>query len=142
MGLTRTAAAMTKPERLGRRECLELLQRGAFVGRVCFLAAGAIEVMPVNFLADGESLVFCTAAGTKLSALAWGADVVFEIDESRAFDRSGWSVVVRGKAREVIDPTELEYLRRGPLHSWAVTRPEHWIRVSVDEVSGVRLSAH
>ena len=50
------------------------------------------------------------------------------------------SVLVHGTAQEVTDSAELELLRRGPLHSWAVASGEHWVRVSLDEVSGRRLA--
>ncbi len=134
---------MTPPAviHLDRPECLELLQFHAFVGRVGFIADSLPHIIPVNYLADGAGLVFCSAAGGKLSALAQGASVVFEVDDSRALDHSGWSVVVRGTAREITDPDELEFLRRGPLRPWGVAPSEHWIRVGIEDISGVRVTA-
>lgn len=128
--------------RLDREECLRLLQYEAFLGRVCFLAGERLEIFPVNYLADATGLVFCSAPGTKLNALATGATVVFEVDQSHAFEHAGWSVILRGHAHEVTDPDVLEFLRRGPLKPWAVSPSEHWIRVDVEEVSGVRIPPH
>lgn len=125
-------------EELDREECLRLLRDEAYVGRLAFILDGRPMVLPVNYLADGESVVFSTGAGTKLSAVR-GAPVAFEIDHSRPLYHSGWSVVVRGVAREVTDPHELERLRRGPLRSWARGTREHWVRISVDEVTGRRI---
>jgi hypothetical protein len=39
----------------------------------------------------------------------------------------------------VTDPQELEELRRGPLKSWATPESEHWIRISIDQISGRRI---
>ena len=104
-----------------------------------FVVDGRPMVLPVNYLAEGGSVVFCTAPGTKLSNLREGAAVVFEVDASRPLYNSGWSVLVQGMAREVTDPRELDLLRRGPLKSWATPSSEHWIRISIDEISGRRI---
>ncbi len=127
---------------LDRPECLQLLQYKAFLGRVGFLDDGRVQIAPVNYLADENGLVFCSPEGSKLSALRHGAQVVFEVDEGTPFEHSGWSVVVRGQAHEITDPTDLEYLRRGQLKSWAVPPTEHWIRIDIQEISGVRIAAH
>ena len=128
--------------RLDRDECLRLLQFEAFLGRVGFLAGERLEILPVNYLADADRLFFCSAAGAKLSSLTAGANVVFEVDQSHALGHEGWSVIVRGRAFEVTESAELDALRRGPLKSWAVASSEHWIRVEIEEVSGVRIPAH
>jgi nitroimidazol reductase NimA-like FMN-containing flavoprotein (pyridoxamine 5'-phosphate oxidase superfamily) len=127
---------------LDRPECLRLLQFKAFLGRVGFLDGGRMQITPVNYLADEKGLVFCSGPGAKLSALRHGAPVVFEVDEGIPFEHSGWSVVVHGTAQEITDPTELEYLRRGQLKSWAMPPTEHWIRIDIQEISGVRIAAH
>jgi len=51
-------------------------------------------------------------------------------------------VVVRGPARVVTDPGEVEALRRGPLRSWAARSPERWVRITIQEVTGRRLGQH
>ncbi len=131
--------AQTRVHTLSRAEALELLQGHAYVGRLGFIVEGRPMILPINYLADDDTIVFCTEPGTKLSAVGDGAPVVFEVDDSRALYHAGWSVVVSGIAREVTDPTELDGLRRGPLHSWATHATEHWVRISIDEVSGRRI---
>jgi uncharacterized protein len=118
---------------------MQLLQRGSYVGCIGFSVAGRPLVLPVNYIADADGIVFCTAPGTKLSALANGIQVASEVDASIPLYHSGWSVLVQGTAREIVDPAQLEYLRRGPLKSWAVRPSEHWVRISIDEISGRRL---
>lgn len=126
-------------EELPREECLRLLRESSYVGRVGFVADGRPMVLPVNYLAEGDHVVFCTAPGTKLSSLRDGAPVAFEVDANRPLYTSGWSVLVQGMASEVTDAGELELLRRGPLTSWATSPSDHWIRISIDQISGRRI---
>jgi nitroimidazol reductase NimA-like FMN-containing flavoprotein (pyridoxamine 5'-phosphate oxidase superfamily) len=129
----------TKVHDLTKAEALELLQMHSYVGRIGFVVDGRPLILPVNYLAGDESIVFCTRPGTKLSAVGGGAPVVFEVDDSRPLYHAGWSVVVKGTAREVTDENELDELRRGPLHSWATRSTEHWVRITIDEVTGRRI---
>lgn len=124
---------------LSRTECLNLLQFHAFVGRVGFNLEGKPMVLPVNYIADENSIVFVTPKGTKFEHLANGAPAVFEIDDSRPLFHAGWSVVAQGTAHEITDPHELDQLRRGPLHSWVVSNNEHWVRIKIDEITGRRI---
>jgi nitroimidazol reductase NimA-like FMN-containing flavoprotein (pyridoxamine 5'-phosphate oxidase superfamily) len=124
---------------LDRQECLELLQYHSFVGRLGFVLEGRPMVLPVNYLADEDAVVFCTADGTALGAVGEGHQVVFEVDESHALEHSGWSVVVRGTVSVVTDHAEVEALQRGRLHSWVARAPGRWIRITIEEVTGRRL---
>ena len=132
--------SQTKVQELTRAEAMKLLQMHSYVGRIGFVVDGKPLILPVNYLAEDDSIVFCTEPGTKLSAIGGGAPVVFEVDDSRPLYHAGWSVVVKGVAREISDPDELETLRRGPLHSWATRATEHWVRISLDEVTGRRIT--
>ena len=129
----------TRVHELSREESIELLQLHSYVGRIGFVVDGEPLILPVNYLADDESIVFCTEPGTKLSAIGGGARVVFEVDDSRPLYHAGWSVVVKGTAHEITDADELDELRRGPLHSWATRSTEHWVRLSIDVVTGRRI---
>jgi uncharacterized protein len=126
-------------QKLTRFECLELLRSEPFLGRIGYVVNGLSVIFPVNFVVDGESLVFSTAKGSKLSWLNNHSRVAFEADHGRPLDRSGWSVLVHGTAHEVTDAAELDTLRRGPLQSWAIPSAEHWVRITIDEISGRRL---
>ena len=129
----------TRVHELSNAEALELLQLHAYVGRLGFIVDGRPLILPVNYLADEVSIVFCTQPGSKLSAVGAGAPVAFEVDDSRALYHAGWSVVVKGNAREVTDHDELDELRRGPLHSWATQSTEHWVRIDIEEITGRRI---
>jgi len=126
-------------QELDTDECVRYLKFGSYLGRVGFVLDGRPMILPVNYLTEEGSLVFATHPGTTLRALAGGADVVFEVDEARPLYHAGWSVLVRGTAREVTDEHDLEVLRRGPLKSWALAGATQWIRITIDEISGRRI---
>jgi nitroimidazol reductase NimA-like FMN-containing flavoprotein (pyridoxamine 5'-phosphate oxidase superfamily) len=133
------AGAGTRVEEIDEAESRRLLEMHSFVGRVGFVSEGHVLVLPVNYLAENNEIFFCTRAGTKLSALRAGASVAFEVDASRSLYHSGWSVVVTGTASEVTDPDDLDRLRRGSLKSWAIPSSEHWVRISIETISGRRI---
>lgn len=123
---------------LTRQECLALLRGHRHLGRIGYVVDGVPVIVPVNFVLDGETVVFCTARGSKLSWLSNHSRIAFEADGDHPLDQSGWSVLIRGTAEEVTDPKEVRGLRRGP-RSWAVPSTEHWVRISADQISGRRL---
>jgi len=120
---------------LSREECLALLE-DSLIGRIGYVVDGLAVILPVNFVLLNGDIVFCTAKGGTLAWLSNRRRVAFEVDESRPAEREGWSVLVHGSAHEVTDPDQLEVLRRGPLRSWVRTPAEHWVRITVDSMSG------
>ncbi len=116
--------------------CLQLLTMVP-VGRVSFFAEGEIVVLPVNHVMDGQDPVFRTAPGSKLSAAEGQNVVAFEADDYDERTRSGWSVLVNGRARAIYEDAEIQRLSRLGLHPWvtAVDRP-FWIRILPTSVSG------
>jgi uncharacterized protein len=126
-------------ETLPLPECLRLLSQVP-VGRVGFAVDGEITVLPVNHAVDGESVVFRSAAGSKLTAAAGQDAVVFEADDYDALSQTGWSVVVNGRAEPVYDEAEIQVLESAHLATWpdGVDRP-YWIRIRPSSVTGRRL---
>jgi nitroimidazol reductase NimA-like FMN-containing flavoprotein (pyridoxamine 5'-phosphate oxidase superfamily) len=122
-------------------ECLALL-RGAQVGRFAFVdGAGSADVLPVNFVLDGDAVVFATAPGSKLRAAEGGA-VAFEADAVDVETRSGWSVVIHGHGHEVTAcdaPELLARLRTLPLNPWARGEHTHLVRITPRTVTGRRI---
>jgi nitroimidazol reductase NimA-like FMN-containing flavoprotein (pyridoxamine 5'-phosphate oxidase superfamily) len=119
--------------------CLQLLATVP-VGRVSFLADGEIVVLPVNHVMDGQDPVFLTARGSKLSAAEGQSVVAFEADEYDERTRSGWSVLVNGRAFAIYEDAEIRRLNALDLNPWATTadRP-FWIRIRPTSVSGRRI---
>lgn len=126
-------------EVLDRATCIELLAHHRFVGRLGFVVDRRPIILPVNYIVDSNSVVFCSVTGTKLAAVADGADVAFEVDDSASLHHSGWSVLVQGRAEAITDPGEVARLRHGPLRPWAKGARANWVRISLEEVSGRRI---
>ncbi len=125
-------------EVLGLDECLRLLATKPF-GRLAYLDAGAPSIVPVNHLVDGATVVLRSLDGGKLGAAIFERPVAFEVDDLQVTQRSGWSVVVHGRAEVVADEDATGY--EAWLDSWAVVDGARttWIRIVADEVTGRRL---
>lgn len=111
-------------------ECLQLLGT-VEVGRLA-VAAGqdAPLVVPVNFVVDGEDIVFRTSPGAKLQLLQ-DRPVSFQADHVDRGHHSGWSVLVTGSARE-FPAAEGAHLRVQP---W-VGEGNAWIRITPTHIAG------
>ena len=130
-----------KVEGLSRDECMTLLET-ASVGRVGVSVGAIPAVLPVNYVVDGETIVFRTVAGTKLDAALTNSVVAFEADSIEADREAGWSVLVRGVAREITDEEALARVRRLPLRSWAFNGDaDRFVSVDTELVTGRRVVA-
>lgn len=109
------------------------------VGRIGVLVDSAPEIYPVNHVVDHETVVFRTSKGDKLRGLERSPSVCFEVDGHDASDHTGWSVLVKGTAVEVVDSDELSRLVGLELVYWALGEKAHWIRIRPREVTGRRI---
>jgi nitroimidazol reductase NimA-like FMN-containing flavoprotein (pyridoxamine 5'-phosphate oxidase superfamily) len=108
------------------------------LGRIVFTDRALPAVQPVNYiLADGD-VIIRTSLTSRLATAARDTVVAFEIDDFDATARTGWSVVVIGKARTVTDPAELAALRALPLQPWAPGERGYYIRVHPEIITGRR----
>jgi uncharacterized protein len=127
-------------EILGPEECRRLL-RSQQVGRLAFVSDNRPDVLPVNYVLDGDAVVFATKPGTKLWA-ATRSPVAFEVDAIDASTRSGWSVVLHGLAQEITSldsPELLERLYALPLTPWPGGRNTNVVRLPATSISGRRV---
>lgn len=120
-------------------ECYALL-RSASIGRVVYTDAALPVCTPVNFALDGRSVVFRTAAGSRLARATASAVTAFEVDDIRTESRSGWSVLVTGPSSAVTGVGELLRLEQLGLASWAGGDRSHWVRLQPGLVTGRRLA--
>lgn len=127
-------------EILGSDECWQLLATVP-VGRLAVVTDGQPEIFPVNFAVDGQAVVFRTQAGTKLAAVDGNPAVCFEADAIDTGTRSGWSVVIRGRAKAVRAPEHLRRLQALPLEYWAVGDKPDYVEITPTAVSGRRIHA-
>jgi nitroimidazol reductase NimA-like FMN-containing flavoprotein (pyridoxamine 5'-phosphate oxidase superfamily) len=125
-------------EVIGMDEALELLGSVAF-GRLAYMDAGVPVIVPVNHGVDGATLVLRSLDGGKLGAAIFEKAVAFEADELDPATRTGWSVVVRGRAEVLDGDVPPEVAER--VDSWAVAdgAAATWIRIVPDEIGGRRL---
>jgi nitroimidazol reductase NimA-like FMN-containing flavoprotein (pyridoxamine 5'-phosphate oxidase superfamily) len=122
-------------EMLDREECLRRLA-GDVIGRLAVVHANQPEIVPVNYVLDGENIVFRTASGTKLAA-AGRSPASFEIDDFDRDDHTGWSVVAIGRLEELL-PGQAAYqqVKLLPVEPWAPGVKEHWMRLVPTRITG------
>ncbi len=118
-------------------ECWELLDRTA-VGRLAVDVGGQPDIFPINFVVDGRSIVFRTAAGTKLAGAVLMRHVAFEIDGYEPEQRTAWSVVVKGTAAQIDSLTERYEAEELPLFPWFAEPKPEFVRISPRILSGRR----
>ncbi len=116
--------------------CRELMASTP-IGRVGFVSDGAPLVLPVNFALHEGAVVFRTLEGLKMAAAAEEQAVCFEVDQWDAQEKTGWSVVVRGRATEVTGWAEIEQLENIGLTPWSKeTWRKLWVKIEPTEISG------
>jgi len=126
------------PDELDREESLRLLG-SVPVGRFVFTIDGLPAVQPVNFVLEGDRLLFRTREGTKLVAVRSGTVVAFEADDVDPSTGRGWSVTVVGEAQILDEPEAVPY-REGGIVSWADGVRDDVVAVSTPLVTGRRLA--
>ena len=121
---------------LERAECFALLDMQR-VGRLAVVDRDGLPfVVPVNYVVEGDTILFRTHAGTKLDGLR-RRPVAFQVDSIDEVRRTGWSVLVQGVAHEA-SPHDLVATDPEP---WAEAGP-HWIQVVPRFISGRRFELH
>jgi nitroimidazol reductase NimA-like FMN-containing flavoprotein (pyridoxamine 5'-phosphate oxidase superfamily) len=124
---------------LDRQECLRLLAKVP-VGRVVYTRHALPAVLPINFSLDADSSVLLrTSPDSDLVRAIDGVVVAFEADEFDATTRSGWSVVVTGRATVVTDPAEHDRLSETGPTSWMPLREAVFVRIESEMVTGREL---
>ncbi len=126
-----------------RDECFSLLGERS-VGRLVYNDAVGPVAIPVNYAVAGESVVVRLEPGHSLLPISQPM-MAFEVDHVDVGDGSGWSVLLRGPAREVeLDdvPELLREMRAGPPRPWAEGVHNVWVRLVGELVTGRRLGRY
>ena len=121
-------------------ECWALLAQTE-VGRLAVCVGDGPEIFPVNFVIDNRTLVFRTAEGAKLTAVAIAPQVAFEADGFSTARGEAWSVVVRGGARVLERLNDVYAVQELPLFPWHDAPKAIFVRVEPTKVSGRRFVA-
>lgn len=83
---------------LSADECCKLMATRQ-VGRMAYIArVGIPDIVPVNYVLDGEDILIRSGPGPKLQAAERRECVAFEVDALDEDAHTGWSVVVHGIA--------------------------------------------
>jgi nitroimidazol reductase NimA-like FMN-containing flavoprotein (pyridoxamine 5'-phosphate oxidase superfamily) len=113
-------------------QCWEMLRAEEF-GRLAFRLVDEVHITPVNYAADGRTLLFRTAEGDKLLGVVLGAQVAFEVD--RYDEHSARSVVVRGTPR-LLGEDEAHRAENVPLRPWVRTPKYNVVEIAPQVVTG------
>ncbi len=118
---------------LDEDESWQLLSRHE-VGRLATTAGGILDIFPITYVVDKQSIVFRTGPGTKLVELTINDQVVFEIDHYD--EREGYSVIVHGTAEQLDSIADIDYAQTLPLPSLFPTERPRYVRINPTRVSG------
>jgi uncharacterized protein len=118
---------------LDRPTCLALLTT-QHIGRLIIDAAEPI-VRVVNYTAFEQTIMFRSDPGPPIDAII-DSPVAFEVDMIDERTRSGWSVVVRGIARNQSEHLAGFGAAGANVDPWAPGPKSRWIGISLDNVTG------
>jgi nitroimidazol reductase NimA-like FMN-containing flavoprotein (pyridoxamine 5'-phosphate oxidase superfamily) len=116
-------------------ECLGLLGMER-IARLATSRDGAPDVVPVNFVLREGAPVFRTHEGTILRR-ALGNEVALQVDRFDWFHRTGWSVLVRGRAELVV----VAEVGEAP-EPWVPGDKPWLVRIEPTLVTGRRINLH
>lgn len=124
-------------QELDQDECRELLKVGRFA-RIAFDTGDHLELLPVNYAYDADTILISTSRGSGLSTIV-DRRFVLEADHHDDTYQTGWSIVVRGTAQEATAEQLDAFGTRLP-SSWAgaTGAPTH-IAITIDDISGRRV---
>ncbi|WP_083449937.1 pyridoxamine 5'-phosphate oxidase family protein [Luteipulveratus mongoliensis] len=131
---------ITHTEKLSTSESLALL-RGAPIGRLAVVIGERPDIFPVNHVIDHGAVVFRTGSGSKLAA-AIGQHVAYEADGYDASNAQAWSVVVAGRAIEILQLHDVLEALGLPLFPWEAGAKPHVVRIEPDDITGRRFAVH
>lgn len=127
---------------LSDQECWGLLS-STTVGRVAFVSASGIQLLPVNFQFLGGIIYFQTSPDSILAETGSGLDVAFCVGSHDELLQTGWSVVISGTSSIVEDPLELADVRASDrLRPWAPGARSLVIAITPRITSGRKVSRY
>lgn len=135
-GQTMTPDAANPVEVLSEEECWGILL-GATLGRLALSIANVPEIYPINFVAHDGRILIRTNPGEKLFGLTINENVALETDGTGR--QSVWSVVVKGKARQLKSDAEIEAAERIPRQQLTSTKKRVFVEIVPTSITGRRI---
>jgi len=126
-------------QQLDAAEAIRLLASVEF-GRVVFTVNALPAIRPVNHLLDEDRIIIRTRLTSAISSLSRSADgivVAYEADSLDPQTRTGWSVVITGRAHTVTDPAEVARYEQ-LLHPW-VNHATTVVAIEPEFITGFRI---
>ncbi len=127
-------------ERLSEHECWTLLGEARF-GRLATSAIREVDIFPINFVVDRQTIVFRTAEGTKLLEMVIADAVAIEADHRDPSAQEAWSVVAKGSAEVLQTFSAIYAAEQLGIRPWVDGPKDRFVRVRVDSISGRRFRA-
>jgi uncharacterized protein len=126
----------TELETLDPATCWDLV-RSCSVGRFAVNRNGSCPlVVPVNFVVDGDAIVFRSGAGGKLDVAQLDL-VALQVDQIDPLHHTGWSVLVEGRARWLYEEQDAV-----DVDTWAPGARPYVIRLTATRTTGRRIQLH
>jgi len=122
---------------ISETECLDLLANHR-VGRVAYCDDLGPVVLPVNYVLDQGTVLIQISPHSTLARNLRLAPASFQIDDFDDYNRTGWSVLVRGNASHV-DSADLPTNDSDRPHAWAEGQRTFHVRITPHDISGRRL---
>lgn len=127
---------------LDRAEAMRLLASVGY-GRVVFTLNALPAIRPVNHLVDHDRIIVRTrltaSIATAVQATDAGVVVAYEADSLDPQRKTGWSVVVTGRAHTVTDSDQIARYEQ-LLHPW-VNHAGTVLAIEPDIVTGFRIGS-
>lgn len=124
-------------EILSEAVCWERLRKTS-IGRLGVHHDDRPAIYPINYLVDGESVVFRTRPDSKIAHAPMLERVAFEIDGFDPAHGDAWSVLIKGFGRFVDSVPEIENADELPLYPWVDADRSAWVRIIPVEITGRR----
>ena len=123
-------------EELGRDECLTRMATQR-LGRLGVVVDGVPLVLPMQFVMDGDTVVFQTNQGAKVLHAPL-TSVSFEVDHVDWEKGVGWSVLLQGFGADITDAVDeqSEELRSLNVNTWAPPPADRWLKIIPRSITG------
>jgi hypothetical protein len=135
-----TSSGDVRLETMSPYECWQLLTEAGGplgVARVVWSAEDRPAIVPVNYTVADGAVWFQTSPGSRLAQACSDGEVLVEVDHVDPVQRTGWSVVVTGRAECL--PSSRDPGMLGSLQVWPHGSRQLLMRVEPELLTGRRL---
>ena len=122
---------------LSEDECRVLLAAEDY-GRLAVRVGDGVDVFPVNYTVEGDSLYFRSGPGSKMEDITLNPQVAVEIDGQ--VGGAAWSVVVTGRAARMDTDADIRDSDVQRIAAWHPGEKYNYVRVAIDAISGRRFT--